>query len=104
MYCTNLFLTVPDDWVLHITSVVILLAWMELMLLIGRFPTYGYYALMFSAVLQNVVKVHNISFIVQKLFYWFRFDFRYCLLKKSLSIFNSVRFRLSIVKMFPSVI
>lgn len=29
------------------------------MLLIGRFPTYGYYALMFAAVLQNVVKVNR---------------------------------------------
>jgi hypothetical protein len=27
------------------------------MLLIGRLPTYGYYALMFSAVLQNVIRV-----------------------------------------------
>ncbi|CAG9857184.1 unnamed protein product [Phyllotreta striolata] len=45
------------DWVVHVTSIDILLAWFELMLLIGRLPSLGYYALMFSAVLQNVVKV-----------------------------------------------
>ncbi|XP_072375796.1 uncharacterized protein, partial [Diabrotica undecimpunctata] len=47
------------NWVLHITSISILMAWIELMLLIGRLPSLGYYALMFSAVLQNVVKVIN---------------------------------------------
>ncbi|EFA02876.2 transient receptor potential channel pyrexia [Tribolium castaneum] len=45
------------NWVLHVTSIAILLSWTELMLLIGRLPTYGYYALMFSAVLQNVIRV-----------------------------------------------
>ncbi|KAJ8971001.1 hypothetical protein NQ317_012582 [Molorchus minor] len=44
------------NWVLHVTSIAVLLAWIELMLLIGRLPSLGYYALMFSAVLQNVVK------------------------------------------------
>ncbi|KAG5876875.1 hypothetical protein JTB14_021238 [Gonioctena quinquepunctata] len=70
LICTCLSLTVAviaDDvsgnseptpnWVLHITSIAVLLAWIELMLLIGRLPSLGYYALMFSAVLQNVVKV-----------------------------------------------
>lgn len=28
-----------------------------MMLLVGRFPTYGYYALMFSTVLKNILKV-----------------------------------------------
>jgi hypothetical protein len=46
-----------STWVLHIMSFAVLLAWIELMLLIGRFPTCGYYALMFYQVLQNVVKV-----------------------------------------------
>ncbi|XP_044254236.1 transient receptor potential channel pyrexia-like [Tribolium madens] len=45
------------NWVLHVTSIATLLSWTELMLLIGRLPTYGYYALMFSAVLQNVIRV-----------------------------------------------
>ncbi|XP_046682041.1 transient receptor potential channel pyrexia-like [Homalodisca vitripennis] len=44
-------------WIRHVASVVILLSWCGLMLLIGRFPTWGYYALMFSVVLQNVMKV-----------------------------------------------
>lgn len=38
-------------------SFVLLLAWTELMLLIGRFPTWGNYALMFYTVLRNVLKV-----------------------------------------------
>ncbi|PNF24295.1 hypothetical protein B7P43_G11902 [Cryptotermes secundus] len=46
-----------STWVLHVMSFAVLLAWTELMLLIGRFPTCGYYALMFYQVLQNVVKV-----------------------------------------------
>ncbi|XP_022908937.2 transient receptor potential channel pyrexia-like [Onthophagus taurus] len=46
-----------QEWVLHSTSVAVLLAWTELMLLIGRFPNLGYYALMFGAVLLNVIKV-----------------------------------------------
>jgi hypothetical protein len=44
-------------WVLHVMSFAVLLAWTELMLLMGRFPTCGYYALMFYHVLQNVIKV-----------------------------------------------
>ena len=46
-----------STWVLHVMSVAVLLAWTELMLLMGRFPTCGYYALMFYHVLQNVIKV-----------------------------------------------
>jgi hypothetical protein len=46
-----------STWVLHVMSFSVLLAWTELMLLMGRFPTCGYYALMFYQVLQNVVKV-----------------------------------------------
>ncbi|XP_054280637.1 transient receptor potential channel pyrexia-like [Macrosteles quadrilineatus] len=44
-------------WVRHIASIVTLLSWGALMSLIGRFPSWGYYALMFSVVLQNVMKV-----------------------------------------------
>lgn len=53
----NCFIDTPN-WILHATSIAVLLAWTELMLLIGRFPTYGYYALMFAAVLRNVIKVN----------------------------------------------
>jgi len=46
-----------DCWLQHSISIAILLSWMQIMLLIGRFPMCGYYALMFSAVLQNILKV-----------------------------------------------
>jgi hypothetical protein len=46
-----------STWVLHVMSFAVLLAWTELMLLMARFPTFGYYALMFYHVLQNVIKV-----------------------------------------------
>ncbi|OXU18737.1 hypothetical protein TSAR_000687 [Trichomalopsis sarcophagae] len=45
------------EWKLHLVSIVILLSWMHLMLLIGRFPACGYYALMFYTVLKNLLKV-----------------------------------------------
>ncbi|XP_015598034.1 transient receptor potential channel pyrexia [Cephus cinctus] len=48
---------IAEPWVLHSVSLAILLAWMQMMLFIGRFPTWGYYALMFSTVLKNVLKV-----------------------------------------------
>ncbi|KAF4524278.1 hypothetical protein B566_EDAN012041 [Ephemera danica] len=44
-------------WEPHVTSVTMLLAWTELMLLVGRFPRWGNYALMFYTVLQNVLRV-----------------------------------------------
>ena len=51
-------------WILHVSSIVVLLAWSGLMFLIGRFPTWGYYALMFSAVLRNVVKVQYFKILI----------------------------------------
>ncbi|XP_020298541.1 transient receptor potential channel pyrexia-like [Pseudomyrmex gracilis] len=45
------------QWILHCLSIAILLSWMQTLLLIGRFPMWGYYALMFSTVLKNVLKV-----------------------------------------------
>nr|XP_012134968.1 PREDICTED: transient receptor potential channel pyrexia-like [Megachile rotundata] len=45
------------QWVLHSISLAILLSWMQMMLLVGRLPTCGYYALMFSTVLKNILKV-----------------------------------------------
>lgn len=56
LFISLLFLE-PPSWELHILGVIILFAWIELMLLIGRHPTYGYYVLMFTVVLQNVLKV-----------------------------------------------
>ncbi|XP_033362264.1 transient receptor potential channel pyrexia-like isoform X1 [Bombus vosnesenskii] len=47
----------PLQWMLHSISLAILLAWMQMMLLIGRLPMCGYYALMFSTVLKNILKV-----------------------------------------------
>ncbi|CAK9830093.1 Transient receptor potential channel pyrexia [Anthophora retusa] len=47
----------PPQWVLHSISLAILLAWMQMMLLVGRLPMCGYYALMFSTVLKNILKV-----------------------------------------------
>ncbi|XP_046750138.1 transient receptor potential channel pyrexia-like [Diprion similis] len=45
------------QWILQFVSVAVLIAWIQMMLLVGRFPTLGYYTLMFSTVLKNVFKV-----------------------------------------------
>ncbi|XP_043797474.1 transient receptor potential channel pyrexia-like isoform X2 [Apis laboriosa] len=47
----------PPQWILHSISLAILVAWMQMMLLIGRLPMCGNYALMFSTVLKNILKV-----------------------------------------------
>jgi len=47
-------------WVLHSISIAILMSWMQMMLLIGRVPMWGYYALMFSTVLKNILKVTGV--------------------------------------------
>lgn len=41
----------------HIGSIVVLVSWARVMFLLARFPTWGYYGLMFLAVLTNVLKV-----------------------------------------------
>ncbi|XP_076673134.1 transient receptor potential channel pyrexia isoform X2 [Andrena cerasifolii] len=46
-----------SQWMLHTMSVAILLGWIQMMLLVGRLPMCGYYALMFSTVLKNILKV-----------------------------------------------
>ncbi|GLG96350.1 LOW QUALITY PROTEIN: Uncharacterized protein GBIM_03367, partial [Gryllus bimaculatus] len=46
----------PLEAELHLLSVAVLLGWAEVMFLLGRFPTIGYYALMFQTVLKNVLK------------------------------------------------
>ncbi|XP_055678367.1 transient receptor potential channel pyrexia-like [Lutzomyia longipalpis] len=53
----------PDHrWIFHMMSSVILPAWVNLMLLVGRFPRLGCYSLMFTTVLRNFLKV-MISFV-----------------------------------------
>ncbi|XP_076287517.1 transient receptor potential cation channel subfamily A member 1 [Lasioglossum baleicum] len=46
-----------SEWRLHSLSLAILLGWIQMMLIIGRLPICGYYALMFSTVLRNILKV-----------------------------------------------
>ncbi|XP_076656459.1 transient receptor potential cation channel subfamily A member 1 homolog [Halictus rubicundus] len=46
-----------SEWRLHSMSVAILLGWIQMMLIVGRLPICGYYALMFSTVLRNFLKV-----------------------------------------------
>lgn len=45
------------DWILQVLSVLLLFVWMELMSLLGKLPALGYYAIMFTTVLKNVLKV-----------------------------------------------
>ncbi|XP_055715949.1 transient receptor potential channel pyrexia-like [Phlebotomus papatasi] len=49
-------------WIFHMMSAVVLPAWINLMLIVGRFPRLGCYSLMFTTVLRNFLKV-MISFI-----------------------------------------
>lgn len=47
-------------WLIHVTSVAVLLAWLELLFLLSRCPSaIGFYVLMFFTVANNVVKVSN---------------------------------------------
>lgn len=55
--CTDKEIKSGECWLMHCISVAILLGWVQMMLLIGRFPMWGYYALMFSTVLKNILKV-----------------------------------------------
>lgn len=50
------------DWILQVISVLLLFLWMELMTLLGRLPALGYYAIMFTTVLKNVIKVSMTQF------------------------------------------
>lgn len=47
----------PHEAELHLLALALLLGWAQFMLLAGRFPTIGYYSLMFITVLTNVLKV-----------------------------------------------
>lgn len=44
-------------WIYHVSSILILPIWINLMLIVGRFPRLGCYSLMFTTVLQNFLKV-----------------------------------------------
>lgn len=57
MKCTQKEIKSGNCWLMHCISVAVLLGWVQMMLLIGRFPMWGYYALMFSTVLKNILKV-----------------------------------------------
>lgn len=77
-------------WVLHSISIAILLSWMQMMLLIGRVPMWGYYALMFSTVLKNILKVASaIPFIFRGIAATIRFIFFAKNLHQKLSCFSS---------------
>ncbi|KAK9308553.1 hypothetical protein QLX08_001534 [Tetragonisca angustula] len=43
------------QWILHFLSVAILLGYVQMMVLIGRFPQWGYYTLVFFTVLKNIL-------------------------------------------------
>ncbi|XP_045599551.2 transient receptor potential channel pyrexia isoform X2 [Procambarus clarkii] len=45
-----------EDWEHHLAAVVILIGWVELLLLIGRFPVFGLYVQMFTHVTKNFGK------------------------------------------------
>lgn len=45
------------DWPRHIATLALLFSWIELMFLLSRFPSWGYYVLMFGKVAINVIKV-----------------------------------------------
>lgn len=47
--------TVPD-WQYHVAAVVIFLVWLELMMIVGRFPMFGLYVQMFTKVAVNFAK------------------------------------------------
>lgn len=55
------------EWPRHVATVALLLAWIQMMFLLSRFPNWGYYVLMFGKVASNVVKVryvHGLSIII----------------------------------------
>lgn len=37
-----------DRWQFHVAGIVIFLVWLELMMLVGRFPVFGLYIQMFT--------------------------------------------------------
>lgn len=47
------------EWMRHVAAVTVLLAWGQVMFILGRLPTVGFFALMFFTVLKNVLKVRE---------------------------------------------
>lgn len=43
----NKFTVIPE-WQFHVAGIVIFLVWLELMMLVGRFPIFGLYVQMFT--------------------------------------------------------
>lgn len=50
------------EWPRHVATGALLLAWIQMMFLLSRFPNWGYYVLMFGKVASNVVKVRKNMF------------------------------------------
>lgn len=64
-FFTPVFLKTPEvlgelnrapEWQHHIAAIAILLVWVELMMLVGRFPIFGVYVQMFTKVAVNFGK------------------------------------------------
>ncbi len=49
-------LTLIPHWQYHVTAIVIFFVWLELMMLVGRFPIFGLYVQMFTTVAVNFSK------------------------------------------------
>lgn len=49
-------ITEIPEWQNHVAGVVIFLVWLELMMLVGRFPIFGLYVQMFTKVAVNFSK------------------------------------------------
>lgn len=52
----------PISWLSQVTSVAVLLSWLELLFLLSRWPSsLGFYILMFFTVAKNVLKVRTLK-------------------------------------------
>ncbi|KAI8432519.1 hypothetical protein MSG28_013516 [Choristoneura fumiferana] len=45
------------DWPRHVATAALLLAWLQMLFLLSRFPNWGYYVLMFGEVAANIFKI-----------------------------------------------
>ncbi|CAH0403188.1 unnamed protein product [Chilo suppressalis] len=65
------------EWPRHVATIALLLAWLEMMFLLSRFPNWGYYVLMFGKVASNVVKILlTFAFLVIGFSFSFMIQFR----------------------------
>ncbi|XP_049794159.1 transient receptor potential channel pyrexia-like [Schistocerca nitens] len=53
----DMAVSIRHQLIVHAAALAVLAAWADLMMLVSRFSVWGYYALMFNAVLLNVTKV-----------------------------------------------